>query len=93
MCDWLFVCLIALDQSAVIVLVCVYTGRHARCLDIEMFIVKLSELSGRAEMDISLCDSQRSNCHTSPKTSLLHHAAMEGSGEKEGREGDGVEEE
>lgn len=48
----------------------------ARCLNTELFAVVLSDLSVWVEMDISLCDSRRSDCHTSPQTSLLHHAAM-----------------
>lgn len=36
--------------------------------DIDTLIVKLSELSERVEMDISLCDSQRSDCHAAPQT-------------------------
>lgn len=63
--DCLFAYLIALHHRVAIVYVCMYTRWRAWCLDIETFIVKLSELSERAEMDISLCDSQRSNCHTS----------------------------
>lgn len=64
--DWLFAYLIAPDHRVVVVYVCMYTRRRAWCLDIETFIVKLSELPERVEMDISLCDSQRSTCHTSP---------------------------
>ena len=43
------------------------------------------------EMDISLCDSQRSSCHTSPLTPLVHHSVTEGSGKEsiEGEEDDG----
>lgn len=39
--------------------VCAYT-LAARCLNIELFAVVLSDSSVRVEMDISLCDSQRS---------------------------------
>lgn len=49
----------------------------ARCLNIELFAVVLSDLSVWVEMDISLCDSRRSDCHTSPQTSPLHHAPIE----------------
>lgn len=58
--------ILSLAIGVVIVYVCLFTHGHAHCLDIETFIVKLSEVSERAEMDISLCDSQRSNCQPSP---------------------------
>lgn len=60
-----------------------YTCRRSKCLDIEKFIVKLSDLSKWEETNISLCDSQRFDCHASPLTSLLHHSAKEGSGKEE----------
>ena len=62
----LAVCLFYHSRSVVIVYGCLFTHGHAHCLDIEAFIVKLSEVSERAEMDISLCDSQRSDCQPSP---------------------------
>lgn len=64
--DWLFPYLTTPDNRVMFVHVRKYSSRRATRLDIETFIVKLSELSEWVEMDISLCDSQRSNCHTSP---------------------------
>lgn len=76
--------LIALP-SVMIVYIWKYMCRRSKCLDIEKFIVKLSDLSKWEETNISLCDSQRSDCHASPLTSLLHHSAIEGSGKEERR--------
>lgn len=82
---WLAVCLSYRSRSpccVVCICMCMRSpacALAAWCLNIETFIVMLSDLSGRVEMDIGLYDSQRSDCHTSPKTSLLHHAAGDGS--------------